>query len=147
MRGTTHLLFGLVLAAVFTQVHSFANPLLAVVLILLGSLLPDLDERHSTLGRKVPIVGFLIKHRTFFHSLLFLVAVTILLWAVVPAWYVIAFAAAVLGHLFLDALTPQGVRPFWPSKLRVRGFVRTGGVLEKLVAAAAVVAFVWLLLR
>ena len=146
MKGATHLLAGLVLSALLIRFLEVPNPLLLVLLVLLGSLLPDIDERHSTIGRKVPIVGFFVKHRTFFHGLLFLVASVILLSFFIEPLYLVAYSLAFITHLLLDALTPMGVTPFWPSKLRMKGFVRVGGLLEKLVFVAFVILFVYLLL-
>lgn len=146
MRGVTHLVFGLLLAALLTQLFSYEKPLLAVLLVLLGSLLPDVDEKSSLLGRHVPLIGFFSRHRTFFHGILFLVACVIVLASVVDFVYVWAFIAGFVSHLLLDALTPAGVKPFWPSTLKIRGFVRVGGVLEKVFFVLLVVVFVWLLL-
>ena len=146
MRGVTHLLAGLILAAIFVEYIVYERVLLAVVLILLGSVLPDIDERKSLIGRNVPLVGWFVKHRTFFHSILFIVAATILLWFVLEPVYVWSFAGAILLNILLDAMTPAGVQPFWPSKLKIKGFVRVGGLLEQFIFFAAIVLFVYLLL-
>jgi membrane-bound metal-dependent hydrolase YbcI (DUF457 family) len=44
-----------------------------------------------------------------------------------------------LTHLVLDACTPSGIRPLAPLNWRLRGPVRTGGLLEILV----LFAFLW----
>ena len=147
MRGTTHLVFGLLLSALFTSYYSYEQPVLAIGLILFASLLPDIDEKSSRFGRKVPIISYFTKHRTFFHSILFLVACVIILWTFLDSMYVFAFVAGYAGHLLLDAMTPSGVMPFWPSKLRIRGFVRVGGLLEKVFFVVLVAVFVWLLIN
>ena len=146
MRGSTHLLFGLILAALATKYYPFDRPLLAVILMLTASVLPDIDERQSLLGRKVPVIGWFVRHRTFFHSILLGVAITIVVALFLGTAYGYAFGAAYLLHLLLDALTPTGVRPFWPSKLRIRGFVKVGGLLEKAIFIIAMIIFVWVLL-
>lgn len=147
MRGETHLVFGLLLSALFTSYYSYEQPVLAIGLILFASLLPDVDEKSSRFGRKVPVISYFTKHRTFFHSIFFLVVCVILLWMVLDPVYVWAFAAGYVGHLVLDAMTPSGVVPFWPSTLKLRGFVRVGGLLEKVFFVVLVAVFVWLLIR
>lgn len=146
MKGSTHLVFGLLLSALLTEFVGYQKPLLAVLLILFGSLLPDVDEKTSRFGRRVPVLSYLTKHRTFFHGILFLVFCVVVLSLVVSSEYVLAFVAGFAGHLLLDIVTPAGVRPFWPSRLKLRGFVRVGGVLEKVFFVLLVVVFVWLLL-
>jgi inner membrane protein len=146
MRGSTHLLFGLVLSALLIELYNPSNPLLLVLLVLLGSLLPDIDEATSILGRRVPVVGAVARHRGFFHSVLFLVAMVVLLFSLLPNFHLAWFAGAFALHLALDAMTPKGVRPFWPSPLRLKGFVRVGGHLELLIRLAVLALFVWLLI-
>ena len=145
MKATTHLVFGLLLATLITQLYYFENPLLAIILVLVGSLLPDIDEKNSRFGRKVPVVSYLTKHRTFFHGILFCVFCFIALLVFVELRYALAFVAGFFGHVLLDALTPMGVKPFWPSETKINGFVKVGGVLEKLIFYVFVAVFVWLL--
>lgn len=146
MRGTTHLLLGLVLTAVLLESLRIDRPLLLAALVLLGSLLPDIDTASSRLGRHFPLVGFLFEHRTLFHSIAAMTAGVIVLASVLPIGYALAFAAGFAGHLALDALTPQGVRPFWPSKARLRGPVRVGGLVEAAVSVSLTVLFLSLLI-
>lgn len=146
MRGSTHLLFGLILSWIAVDVVGVNDAFVTVALILLASLLPDIDERTSTLGRKVKLVGLLSKHRSFFHSIFFLVICMVLLSIFLQLETVYWFALAYLLHLLLDALTPMGVRPFWPSELRIKGFVRVGSVLEKLIFVATLIIFLHFLL-
>lgn len=145
MRGVTHLVAGLVLAAIITEFFTFQKPLLAIILILVGSLIPDIDEKTSILGRKFRIIGSVSKHRTFFHGILFLVVCVAALSLIVELKYVLAFTAGFTSHILLDALTPAGVRPFWPSPLKIKGFIRVGSVLEKILFLLLVGIFVWLL--
>ncbi|MFT4250494.1 MAG: metal-dependent hydrolase [Candidatus Woesearchaeota archaeon] len=146
MQGRTHLLFGLLLCVVWLEFVSSENALLSVLLILFASVLPDIDEKTSLLGRRVPLLSYFTKHRSFFHSIFFLVICIILLSFLVSINHVLAFSAGFLSHLLLDMLTPMGVKPFWPSEVKLRGFVRVGGVLEKGIFFLFVALFIWLLL-
>jgi inner membrane protein len=122
VRALTHVTFGLLttsgtfsLAA--TSLH---RDLPAAGAAVLGSLLPDLDSPHSTLGRLMPGVAASLerwRHRTVTHSLLALATLSLLTlplgWAF-PSVY----AGLLLGyasHLLADCATVSGVMLFWPS--------------------------------
>ncbi len=144
MRFYTHLVAGLLVAVMLVEFIDFPHTIAAVLWVLFGSILPDIDEKHSRLGKLFPMIPKLFVHRGFFHSIFLATAITIAL-SLVVYQYALAFAAGFLTHLLLDAMTPAGVRPFWPSDLRVRGFVKTGGVLEAVLFMALVVLVVWML--
>src|SRR3989338_1668484 len=87
---------------------------------------------HSFLGRKKlfrPLQWF-VKHRGFFHSLIFCILV-----AGIFAFYYPIFALPFFlgygGHLLLDSFTDNGIRPFWPLKKEIKGFIKTNGNVEK----------------
>ena len=62
--------------------------------------------------------GMNCPHRTFMHSLLALVILTVLAWLMVPA-FALPFAVAMISHIILDLLNRRKVRLFYPLK---RGF-------------------------
>ena len=89
---------------------------------LLGSLLPDIDEQESYIGRRVKTLSFMISsifsHRTFTHYLIF--PVLIFLWGfyffedALQAFF-IGLAVGVLLHDLGDMLTKGGIVGFfWP---------------------------------
>jgi membrane-bound metal-dependent hydrolase YbcI (DUF457 family) len=159
MEGRSHLLVGLTAGVVLDSVvHLTGDPLTMakyVSLTLLvkkavyycsvgfGSLLPDIDNARSKLGRRLGWVSKSIQHlaghRTLFHSLLGLAlgsliafgleqVVSYLLFMrgfVVPAQLVrgshLVFFAALFGciiHIAADGLTEGGVPLLWPSHRR-----------------------------
>ncbi|WP_170853861.1 metal-dependent hydrolase, partial [Mycobacterium tuberculosis] len=95
------------------------------LLVLLGSLLPDLDTTKSKLGRKLWPIAFLIslfvKHRTATHSLLFVGGVIIssgfaviilkLTW-----FYALAIGLGTISHITGDWLTSRGVPLLYPFR-------------------------------
>lgn len=113
----------------------------------LGSLLPDVDEPTSTIGRYVPFVGAVLPHRTFTHTawaVMGLVGLT--WWSASP--YVAALTVGYFGHIFQDAFSKQGICWLYPviGKYRIYGngavvkegnrlpfYYRTGGVFETTV--------------
>lgn len=105
----------------------------SAALVVIGSLLPDIDHAGSALGKSVPFVSKLFKHRGITHSLLMLII----------CWFLMSpyIAVGVASHILLDMLTKQGVKLLWPLPISIKFFlianlIRTGGVFEKLLFAA-----------
>ena len=157
MVGKSHLLVGLTAGIVFDSVAHISGPpligtnhitlalvidkALFYVMVAFGALLPDIDNAHSTLGKKLGWISKEIQHkfghRTLFHSLLGLVIgsalalgiqqlITYLLLSrgyTIPARVIsssyIVFWAVLFGcvmHIAADALTLEGVPLFWPIR-------------------------------
>ena len=119
MRGSTHVTAGLAAALLMPNLS-----IPAMAALTLGSILPDIDHRDSLVGRHVPILPRLLKHRGVTHSLLF----AVLCYGLYPP-----LGAGVLLHLLLDVLNPAGVALLWPWKKRISTPVVTiasGGVLD-----------------
>jgi inner membrane protein len=155
MVGRSHLLVGLTAGVVFDSLFHVSGPPLVgsgtvslslvidkalfFVMVGLGALLPDIDNAHSTLGKKLGWISKEIQHkfghRTLFHSLLGLLIgsgiafgaqqlIQSLLTSrgyVIPARIIsssnIVFIAVLFGcimHIAADALTIEGVPLFWP---------------------------------
>lgn len=124
--------------------NSGNEKVLAVAVAGFFALLPDIDMVKSKLGRKLQplssVLAVLFRHRGFLHSILFAALVyfgTRYLFSQAIA------AAAAIGyssHLLLDMATRDGIKPFVPlSRLRLRGFVRTGSIFEQGILAAMAV--------
>lgn len=137
MLSKTHTLFAVFIgfAAIkynlVQPVHGF------LVLIVISSLLPDLDHSNSYIGKKLPVLSFAIEKvfgkRGFLHSILGCLLVLALLYFALGHFYKTLFFAVALGfisHLVGDSFTKAGVKwlPFKSAK--ISGFIKTGGVLE-----------------
>ena len=144
----THLLGGILALAYFRQffgISSVGNSgkIVVIATAMLFSVLPDIDTVKSKAGKALQpfstVVSFVFRHRGFLHSFIFAAIVYFgIRYILSPA----IAAAAVIGyssHLFLDSLTKEGIMPFWPlSKMKLQGFIKTGGLAEKLVFAAMI---------
>ena len=87
--------------------------------LLAGAIIPDLDFFIDwTLGTHL--------HRTFTHSLLFVLSAPVILFLILKLflnknnqhqqkYFSIALGAGILTHLFLDLFSARGVPLFWPS--------------------------------
>lgn len=146
----THLLGG-ILALVylwpFLGISSNASGSEKVVLTLVSALFalaPDIDTIKSKPGKLLQpfstVASFLFRHRGFLHSFIFAFLVYLGVRYLFSATVATAAAVGYSSHLFLDSLTKDGITPLLPlSGKKLRGFIRTGGLLEKAVQTVMVV--------
>ena len=130
MMMKTHLVIG-AFAAVFFLPH-MAHKLIFVPVILIASLLPDIDSGFSTFGKK-PIfkpLQMMTKHRGIIHSFTLCIAISIFFAFYFPIVAFPFFLGYAL-HLLADSWTIEGIKPFWPLKEVSKGKVKVGGVLEE----------------
>lgn len=121
-------------------------------LVLFGAALPDIDEAHSTINKATgpfgKIISLLARHRGFFHSLLFFIPITILLAVFLAPLWAAAFLLGYAAHLIGDCLTPQGIMIFYPlSRPRLHGFIKTGGIIEKIIQVVLFVGIIFILIK
>jgi len=154
LKVATHVVFAgccwFATSAVF-DVH-YETP--AVLAAAAASILPDADYPKSWLGHQLGSISEdlnrLFGHRSFLHSLLALVLVTLALG--LPLWWLtgrpspmIAVGVGYGSHLFADMMTLGGVQLFWPSRLiavfpgRDEYRVVSGGNSERVFVAITLV--------
>jgi len=130
----THLAFGFLSALFSIQYLHPKNQILFLVLVLVGSLLPDIDHPKSTLGKRFKIFGWLFEHRGFWHSinaLAIFAFISFLLFQTSAYFY--ALPIGYVSHLVTDMITKEGVMWLHPlSKTRINGMIKTGSLLEYL---------------
>ena len=142
MTGKTHIIGGLAASLAFAQVTNY-DPVLLVGAGVIGAMIPDICHGGSKVGRAFPVVSKVINvlfgHRSFTHSLLFLVLMAILMNSFVTIESVTAgILVGMASHLVLDMATRNGIKLLYPLKIRVRFplTTRTGGAVESMVLAA-----------
>ena len=152
MKVATYLIFAeccwFATSAVF-DIH-YETP--AVLTAAVASILPDADYPKSWLGHQLGSVSrdlnSLFGHRSFLHSFVALVLLTLVLG--LPLWWItgrpspmIAVGVGYGSHLFADMMTVRGVQLFWPSRLiavfpgRDEYRVVSGGNSERVFVAFA----------
>ena len=142
----THLLGGILAVSYFVHYlgingSSTSDKVIIFATAMLFAVLPDIDIVKSKAGKHLQpfstVISFVFRHRGFLHSFFFAAIVYFgIRYLLSPA---IAAAAAIgySSHLILDSLTKEGIMPLSPlSKFRLRGFIKTGGILEKAIFAA-----------
>lgn len=88
--------------------NNLSLSLIAILLFVLGSLFPDVDNKKSLLGRWLHLP---FEHRTWTHTIWFVIPFAVL------AYFKPVFWAFVLGqvlHLFWDNFSYSGVAYFYP---------------------------------
>lgn len=149
MTGNTHIIGGIAASLALAQVTNY-NPVILVGAGVIGALLPDICHGGSKVGRTFPLVSKIINtlfgHRSFTHSLLFLILIAALLRSFVTNESVVAgILVGIVSHFVLDMATKNGIKLMFPLKLTVRFPIttKTGGVVEYVVFAALSVLSVY----
>ena len=117
----------------------------ALVLAIGGALLPDIDHPYSWVGRRARLISHplaaLIGHRGFTHSVLAVVACSMLLrWRGFGHAVVDPLMVGYLSHLVADLLTSSGLRLAWPLRRRFAiPLCKTGSPGELVIVMSLVV--------
>ncbi len=136
MMGNTHVAIGILLLFVVDGFTPWlaGQEVLGATLVLLGSVLPDIDSATSLLGKKFRFLTAFFKHRGFFHSIFALTAFTIVVYIVsADRFLAYAFFTGYAAHLVSDSITREGTRLFYPSDLTIKGPLRVGSWAETVV--------------
>ncbi|MDD5133203.1 MAG: metal-dependent hydrolase [Candidatus Nanoarchaeia archaeon] len=135
----THLAFGLLCSLLSLKyLPGISNKYIFILLVCLISIVPDIDEAGSKLGKKLWFIAKLFSHRGFLHSI-YPPILLFLLFNYVFHSSLIAFAILIgyFSHLILDALTVSGINFLNPIlTFRVSGFIKTGSIFEILLFLA-----------
>ena len=151
MQGKTHLAFGMLIAALLTLVTHFnmLHKFLFFAMIVIGSVLPDIDTPKSYVGKRVKLnPAVLFGHRTLFHSFTIVVVLFIaFLFAKQARLLLGGLLIGYVSHLLLDALTLQGIVLFWPFKAKVRGSIATSSMIDHVLFYIFLITAFFILLR
>jgi inner membrane protein len=148
MTGNTHIVGGIAASLAYAQFTNH-DPIIMLGAGVIGALLPDICHSGSKIGRKFPLLSKLMNkvfgHRTFTHSLLFLVIVAVLLNAFIPSEALKAgLLVGMASHYVLDMATKKGIKLLFPLSMTVRFPItmKTGRKMERVVfSILALLAF------
>ena len=126
----THMAFAVFLIILFFK--QVASPWIFVGMVLVATILPDLDSGFSSYGRHLIFkpLQLLTKHRGVIHSFTFAIVASVVLaifWPIASLGFFVGYSV----HLIVDSFTRDGIQPFWPFKIRSSGFITTGGRVEE----------------
>lgn len=153
MRYHTHVVTSLALGACIASYASFPFTIGYASGVVIGSVLPDIDEPKSFIGRRSLGVSNQVKkaygHRGMTHSVLVWAVIAAVFIAQSPSLFTYGFIIGYLLHIVEDFFSVQGVPLFWPIQTkRYKSFItyRTAGLLEKLIYYASfVMLIVWMI--
>lgn len=141
MTGKTHIIGGIAASLAFAQITNY-EPVLLLGAGAVGALIPDICHGGSKIGRTFPVVSKIINtlfgHRTFTHSLTFLLMAALLFKAFLPNEAITAgLLAGMASHLVLDMATKNGIKLLFPFKVTVRFplTTKTGSMGEYVIFA------------
>jgi len=154
MMGTTHAVFALLCYYVIAYFVGlpFDAPMVLTLLVV-GSLLPDIDHPRVFLARQSYLfrrtsrgISKFVTHRGIVHSLLAALIATAIVWVIAMSYNletlaVAYFSLGFISHLAADSLNPTGIKWLQPfSKAKVKDGIRTGSTAEKLFFLLTIVA-------
>ena len=139
--GKTHASCGCLIGMYFAKDYGVSLESVVILSVAVtGSVVPDICHTKSYIGRRLPIVSFIFSiifgHRSFTHSLLFLLLNFMILDIIsVPTVFIVSYTVGILSHLILDMMTKTGVSLFYPLKKRMSLpiYFKTGGIVDYLL--------------
>ncbi|GGJ58550.1 inner membrane protein [Anoxybacillus voinovskiensis] len=150
MRYHSHVMVSLCIgaaAAAYTHLPFTASYTAGVVI---GSLLPDIDEPKSYVGRRSFGMANKVKeafgHRGMTHSLVVWGAIAAIVIGESSSPFSLGFVLGYLFHILEDFLSVQGVPLLWPfqTKKYKLPLYRTGSIIEKLLFYSSFALFIYI---
>ncbi|WP_297988389.1 metal-dependent hydrolase [Anoxybacillus sp.] len=152
MRYHTHIVSSLAIGTGIAAYTPVSFTIAYAAGLTLGSLLPDIDEPNSYIGRRsfgvAKQVNKAFGHRGFTHSLLAWGAITTVLLLQHFSPFTLGLCLGYAFHVLADYCSSQGVPLLWPfSKKRYRFVItyRTSSFLETLLFYCFLVLFIYFL--
>ncbi len=143
----THLIFGFLIGLYLIEILNIEKQILFMVVLLFFSVFPDIDEGSSKVAKKLKPFSYLARifgHRGVFHTIYFPIAIFLVLFIFDLRLLGMGVLVGYLLHLILDSITKKGVAFFYPlSRMRVRGFVKVGSLIETLVFVVLVALVIY----
>ena len=127
----THTAISIFLILLFLQYVQ--NKIIFVLMVLLATMIPDLDSSSSSYGRHTVFrpMQFFVEHRGIFHSFTIAFIFSVLISVFWPIG-VLGFFLGYSGHLISDSFTKEGIQPFWPFKAKCSGPLYSAGRIEEI---------------
>lgn len=159
MLGATHIVNTLAIVSTpllfgYTLTTSYV---VLAIFVLIGSILPDIDEPDSIIGKRLGFISYpiniLFGHRTITHNILVVVALSVASYTY-SNFYCLAITIGMFIHIMQDSLTYQGIKgALFPLQRYNYNFVllprifrfEVGGFTELIIFALSVVYLLYIL--
>lgn len=146
MKFQTHMATSVAGTIALTQATDLTLTPILIAGVIVGSILPDIDEPNSKFGRMTPGVShgikLVFKHRGITHTLgasLLVATLLVYFWTQIPIGLAIGISLGYLFHVLGDALSVSGVPllyPFTEKRFKIPLYT-TGGWREKIIFVAS----------
>ncbi|MBA7615341.1 hypothetical protein ES703_22621 [subsurface metagenome] len=131
MLKKTHLVIGFFVTLYFLPYVN--NKLIFFPVLMIASLIPDIDSLIAPKKDYKILRSLKSKsYKDFMHSYTLCIILSLLLAFFYPI-LALPFFIGYSFHLFFDSLTVPGTTPFWPLKIKSKGFIVPGGKTEKII--------------
>jgi inner membrane protein len=151
LRYHTHIVTSLAVGACIASQTSLPFTVSYATGVIVGSLLPDIDEPNSYVGRRSLGMSNKVKqafgHRGMTHSILVWAVITTVLLIQSPSLFSYGLIIGYLLHIIEDFFSVQGVPLFWPFQTkRYKSIItyRTAGLLERVIYYISFGLFVYI---
>lgn len=150
MRYPSHIMVSLCIGAATAAYTNLPFTVSYTAGVVIGSLLPDIDEPNSYVGRRSFGMSTKVKeafgHRGMTHSLVVWGAVAAIVLIESSSLFSLGFLLGYLFHILEDFLSIQGVPLLWPfqTKRYKLPLYRTGGIVEKLLFYSSFALFIYI---
>lgn len=152
MRYETHIVTSVTMGVGLTMITDAPLSLGYGIGVILGSLLPDIDEPRSYIGQRsfgiAKLINKMFGHRGFTHSFLAALPFFILFYFF-PYSFVLGLACGYLFHITGDFFSKSGVPLFYPftkKRYKIPIYI-TGKTSEKVVLFFSILVLVFLSLK
>ena len=141
----THIMFAILIILIFFNYVN--NKIIFLIMVLVATIIPDLDSSGSSYGRHLIFrpFQFFSRHRGIFHSFTTAVVLSVLIaiwWPVASFGFFIGFSV----HLITDSFSRNGIQPFWPLKFKSQGSLVSGGKIEEILFIGLILVDIMLFL-
>jgi inner membrane protein len=152
MRFKTHLAFSFCIFLLliyyfnnfFENLSSFDKLIISFIFII-ASIIPDIDNSESKIGRHIKPISWFLKHRGFFHSIFLPLIISLPIYFY-NKYYAIAFFIGYFSHLLLDMLNYKGIMLFYPlSNFKIKGFIKSDGLFDSIIFVIFIVLMLFLI--
>lgn len=131
MLKRTHFVIGFFVTLYFLPYVN--NKLIFFPVVMIASLIPDIDSLIAPKKDYKILRALKSKsYKDFMHSYTLCIILSLLLAFFYPI-LALPFFIGYSFHLFFDSLTVPGTTPFWPLKIKSKGFIVPGGKTEKII--------------
>jgi membrane-bound metal-dependent hydrolase YbcI (DUF457 family) len=125
-------MLGILLYYIIDHYFVLKNKIIVLCLMMLFSVLADIDLHSSYIGKKIKVFSFIFEvvlgHRGIMHSLWIAMLFFIILYINGYGIIIISF----VSHLTLDMLNKKGICLFWPF-LKIKGWFISGHLFDNIL--------------